>query len=187
MKNLLLAIGVALCAPFAAFADNIDVKSPDGKLAVTIENTGGKAYYSATLNGKQMIESSQLGVYTDVGDFTKGLTMTGSQTSSVSSEYTMTSTKASQAHYKANCVNVDFENGKKQKMTITFNVSDNNIAFRYSFPQYGETRVMTITGEATSFRLPTQTTTFLCPQNKAMSGWMRTSPAMRKNTNSTCQ
>ena len=176
MKNLLLAIGVALCAPFAAFADNIDVKSPDGKLAVTIENTGGKAYYSATLNGKQMIESSQLGVYTDVGDFTTGLTMTGSQTSSVSSEYTMTSTKASQAHYKANCVNVDFENGKKQKMTITFNVSDNNIAFRYSFPQYGETRVMTITGEATSFRLPAQTTTFLCPQNKAMSGWMRTKP-----------
>ena len=123
-----------------------------------------------------MIESSQLGVYTDVGDFTTGLTMTGSQTSSVSSEYTMTSTKASQAHYKANCVNVDFENGKKQKMTITFNVSDNNIAFRYFFPQYGETRVMTITGEATSFRLPTQTTTFLCPQNKAMSGWMRTKP-----------
>ena len=118
MKNLLLAIGVALCAPFAAFADNIDVKSPDGKLAVTIENTGGKAYYSATLNGKQMIESSQLGVYTDVGDFTTGLTMTGSQASSVSSEYTMTSTKASQAHYKANCVNVDFENGKKQKMTV---------------------------------------------------------------------
>lgn len=60
---------------------------------------------------------------------------------------------------------------------MTFRVSDNDIAFRYSFPQTGERACMIIDGEATSFKLPAHTTTFICPQSKAMAGWMRTKPS----------
>lgn len=176
MKRTLVIISIMLTATVTAAAGSITVTSPDGNLTVTIENTGGKAYYSAALNGKQMIERSRLGVYSNIGDFSSGLAVTGSHTSKIDERYTMKTTKVSSAHYVANQTEIDFENADKKKMTVTFNVSANDIAFRYSFPQQGDTRVMMITGEATSFSFPQRTTTFLCPQNKAMSAWMRTKP-----------
>jgi hypothetical protein len=62
-------------------------------------------------------------------------------------------------------------------MTVAFRVSDNDLAFRYELPKYGDTASIVILSEATGFDFPSFTTTFLCPQSDAMIGWKRTKPS----------
>jgi hypothetical protein len=62
-------------------------------------------------------------------------------------------------------------------MYITFRVSNNDIAFRYTLERIGETGSVVVKDEATAFSFPEQTTTFLTPQSDAMIGWKRTKPS----------
>lgn len=177
MKKLLLTIALLLSAGLAAQAENNEVKSPDGKLSVAVEDEGGQVFYTVRYNDKLMVERSLLGVRTNIGDFASGLALKEAKRQEVTDNYEMHNAKASKISYKANQLNLTFENAKRQLMTVTFNVSDNNVAFRYSFPQQGETATMVVSGEATSFRFPQQTTTFICPQSDPMIGWKRTKPS----------
>lgn len=180
MKNMKKRIFAAVffAASFmATYAGEHRVQSPDGQTVVVITDDGGQVKYSVSLNGKVMVEPSVLGVESNIGDFTAGLSFKEETQKNISDDYAMRNAKASRISYRANQLNLTFENAKKQQMTITFNVSDNNVAFRYAFPQQGETATMTVNGEATSFRLPEQTTTFICPQSDPMIGWKRTKPS----------
>ena len=62
-------------------------------------------------------------------------------------------------------------------MQITFRVSNNDVAFRYTLPREQGKGSVTVNSERTGFRFPSQTTTFLCPQSDAMIGWKRTKPS----------
>ena len=176
-KHLFLMLSLSLMLPAAALADNVNVSSPDGKLVVDIDCTDGNVNYAVKYNNKQMIEPSRLGLKADIGDFANGLKLASSNTRSIDENYTMRGTKASAVHYVAKELNIDFQNQKKQKMTITFRVSNNDVAFRYSFPQEGERACMIVKEELTSFRLPSVTTTYICPQSDPMIGWKRTKPS----------
>jgi len=154
------------------------VLSPDGKTKVEVMMAdGGRLCYSVFLNGERMLESSNLGVYTNIGNFTEGLTLKAVARSEISDGYEMHNAKLSHKDYKANRMELTLENADGREMGVLFEVSNNNAAFRYSFPQYGETAVMVIDGEETSFRFPENTTTFICPQADPMSGWKRTKPS----------
>ncbi len=171
LTMLLVAIGLQMKA------EGLLVKSPDGRLAVEVENVGGCVSYAVDYDEVRMIEPSALGVHANIGDFATGLTVKGHAVNVIKNTYKMRGTKASEVNYHANELSIDCENAKKQKMTIVFRVSNNDIAFRYTFPQQGETACMVVRGEATSFRLPTETTTFLSPQSDPMIGWKRTKPS----------
>lgn len=175
LKLLLTATALLLC--FQAEAETKIVSSPNGKLVVTIENAGGQTNYSIQYNSKQILEPSALGLFTDLGDLTNNLQLTSSEPSSIDETYDMTRTKASKITYKANRLDLNFENDKKLKMTITFQVADNSVAYRYSLPKENGVRCIKVTGEASSFKFPEQTTTFLCPQSVPMVGWKRTKPS----------
>lgn len=177
MRRILLATSLMLLAVVPVNAETVAVKSPDGKLVVTVEDEGGKAFYSVKYNEKTMLERSALGLKANIGDFSAGLKQTGKAGKAIDDHYTMRGTKASEVHYVANEMNIDYENGNKQRMTVTFRVSNNDVAFRYAFPQTGETACMVVSEETTSFRLPSTTTTFICPQSDPMVGWKRTKPS----------
>lgn len=167
-----------LAISLTAQAEDLTVKSPDGQLALTVANADGRVSYNVTYAGKQMIESSALGFKTNTGgNFSSGLKVTGHTTSSIDQTYTMRGTKASSVHYTANSLSVDCENTSQQPMTIEFRVSNNDVAFRYHFPQKSETACMIVNEELTAFRLPKQATSFICPQSRAMMGWKRTKPS----------
>ena len=51
------------------------VKSPDGKLEVSVSVNNGMHQYSVTYNEKTVIEKSPLGLKTNAGDFSTGLTL----------------------------------------------------------------------------------------------------------------
>ena len=168
MKKLLITATLTMACMFAAEAKELKVSSPDGRLVVTINDNGGSPTYSAHYDGTEAIRPSRLGLVTNAGDFSRGLTFKNSTTREVSDSYNIRSIKARNVAYHANELNATFADGKNREMTVTFRVSDNNIAFRYSMPQWGETASITVKEEVSSFRLPDGTTSFLCPQSKAM-------------------
>lgn len=168
---------LAVLTAMAAMGETIQVKSPDGRLAVDVEAKGGRASYSVTYDGKQMMQPSALGFVANTGDFSTTLTLKGSKQTAISDSYELKTSKTAHVDYNANQLVCEFENDKHALMNIVFRVSNNDVAFRYEVPKTGETGSIRIMSEATGFAFPSQTTTFLCPQSDPMIGWKRTKPS----------
>lgn len=179
MNKSLLFSFLALASSLSLSAKDAKVTSPDGRLSVTISDEGGEASYGVTYDGQTVLEKSRLGLKTNIGDFTTKLKLTDIKTSAIDKHYTMTRTKASEMHYVANQSVLTFLNGDNLAMQVTFNVSDNDIALRYTLPlpAAGNPKQAMIYGEATSFNFPSSTTTFLSPQIQPMTGWEGTKPS----------
>lgn len=142
----------ALMAAGLCQAEEVKVKSPSGNLEVVVNDEGGKATYQVLLDGKQMVTKSNLGLNTSIGDLTNGLKILGSKTEAVEKQYDIRNIKTSHVDYKANKLVLTLENQKKLQMTITFMVSDNDVAFRYGIAKGPRDKQRTlIFGEATSF------------------------------------
>ena len=179
MKNRLKGFAFVLTTVVSSLtAQNVVVNGPDGKLQVTVScSEGGEASYSLVYNGKHMLESSPLGLETNLGSFIKGMKLTGHREKQIDTTYTQSRIKASRIHYRANELVCSFANDKGQKADVTFRVSNNDVAFRYTLPRQGDTGSIVVDGEETGFRFPAGTTTFLCSQSDAMIGWKRTKPS----------
>lgn len=179
MKNRLklLVWLFALSGPLAA--QSVSVNGPDGKLQLTVScpSASGEVSYAVTYNGKQMLESSPLGMETNVGDFYRGLQLKEHKVTALDTVYEQSRIKASRIHYWANELLCSFVNGEGKNVQITFRVSNNDVAFRYTLPREQGKGSVTVNSERTGFRFPSQTTTFLCPQSDAMIGWKRTKPS----------
>lgn len=169
---LLFTLGMS-----SAWAQQATVSGPDNLLKVDVSVNEGIPFYSVTYKGKTMVEDSPLGFVSNVGDFSKGMAYTGQKTRSIEESYTMDRIKRSKVDYRANELTVTLQNADKKPIDITFRVSNNDVAFRYEIPRYGDTGSIVIQQEATGFDFPSYTTTFLCPQSDPMIGWKRTKPS----------
>ena len=162
-------------------ADNFSVSSPNGSLVVTVSDRGGRLSYTASLDGVKVLEPSALGLKTSLGDLTKDLKVLTSSLLPLTSSYQMRGTKASTSHYEANTLTVDVENKEGVKFSILFQVSNNDIAFRYQMPRQKinrrEYKRVRILAELSSFNFPDATTTFISPQIGPESGWEQTKPS----------
>ncbi len=164
-----------------AWAGDVTVSSPDNSLQVRVSDAGGRLYYTATLDGQEVLQPSALGLKTSIGDLTKGLSIVDTKTSVIDEHYTMRGTKASSADYKANALTVDLKNQDGRVFSILFQVSDHDIAFRYEIPRQkvgmSEVKRARILSELSSFNFPEGTTTFISPQIGPESGWEQTKPS----------
>ena len=156
-----------------------EVSSPDKRLVVNVDVHDGTPCYTVTYDGKPMILESALGVKTNVGDFEQGMKLGRITKGRAEKDYTMQQAKASQIHYEAERMDAQFINRDGNELTVTFLVSNNDVAFRYSLSRQknDNPKCAIIEREATSFRFPDGTTTFLCPQIGPMTGWERTKPS----------
>ena len=153
------------------------VSSPDGRLTVVIDDEGGSAAYRVLLGDNEVLGRSSLGLVTNIGDLTQGLSMTGFETRQVKDEYDLKNVKQRHVSYEANEAVCSFSAAGLQAMDVVFRVSNRDVAFRYRVLPKGETRVCVVEREASGFVMPEGTTTFLCPQSKPMGGFARTSPS----------
>ena len=177
MKKLIGTVLASFCLT-SLMAQDIVMDGPDGKLQLAVfASSEANPVYSIVYNGKTMLEKSPLGMTTNIGDFTKGMKLTGHSVTPIDTIYGQNRIKTLQIHYRANELICNFENPKGQKMNVTFRIGNNDVAFRYSLPRQNGKGSVTVTAEETGFRLPQQTTTFLCPQSDAMIGWKRTKPS----------
>ena len=154
-------------------AKEAKIASPNGKLVVTVNDDGGLATYSVSLNGQPVLMPSRLGFKADFGDFTQGLSITESSQGNATGDYSMRQVKQSHISFKASRMLVTFQNNRNQKMQVDFFVKDNDIAFRYIIPrqQRDNPKCAVITEEVTSFCPPDGTTTFISPQIDPI-GWL---------------
>ena len=155
--------------------------SPKGDIVVLVDVQDGKPTYEVSLGGVQFLKPSPLGLLTNIGDFTQGLTLAGSESKIQHDEYSLKTTKQSHISYDATEAVCRFEKDGKQVMDIQFHITDRDVAYRYKiYPKRGrggETLVAVVNGEASGYVLPEGTTTFLCPQSGPMGGFARTSPS----------
>ena len=170
-------------AALTAQAKETVITSPDGRLAVTVSDEAGKISYCVSYDGQQMMTPAALGLRADIGDFTQGMTFKSVKESQIDRSYTMTRTKASVGHYVAKQVELTYNNAKGLPLTITFSVSNNDIAYRYTLQPLsnGSRLTAVIYGEATAFNFPEGTTTFICPQSLPMVGFQRTKPSYEED------
>ena len=176
MKKTMLFCAALLCLTMGAKAQTIG--SPDGKIQVILELSGGKPCYSVNYQGQTMLNRSALGVVTNIGDYTQGLTLKeGFATMPVSETYTLNNIKQREVSYQANEGVATYLQNNQPVMDVIFRVSNRDVAFRYKIYPKRDTRVCVVQSEASGFVLPEGTTTFLCPQSKPMGGFARTSPS----------
>lgn len=182
MKNISMIkylVAVSMClVSFVGKAEDIQMKSPDGKLVLTVSDVDGKPSYSVSYDDVPFLKSSPLGVKTNIGDFSSEMSM-GQQVrmNKMDETYELRNSKQSKIHYVANEAVVSFSQRGKLIYDIIFRISNNDVAFKYKMYPQGQTLSCIIQKEATGFVLPDGTTTFLCPQSKPMGGFARTSPS----------
>ena len=182
MKKRILICGVLAMMMTSASALEKQVASPDGKLVVTINDNNGKPTYQVSLDGKVFLENSALGLNTNIGDFTQGMTMSEvSEVKAINDSYQLDRIKKSHVDYHANQQVMTFTKDGKKVYDIIFQVSDNDVAFRYKFYPQGDTRCLVVKQEATSYQMPKEATSFLCPQMNPMTGFARTAPSYETN------
>ncbi|MFD0748956.1 glycoside hydrolase family 97 catalytic domain-containing protein [Mucilaginibacter calamicampi] len=175
-NSALLAVGLSAFT-LNTYAQDISVVSPDKQLSVNITVTDGKPAYSVTYKGKTMLDKSPLGLTTNEGDFTTGMKYLSNTQGVVDKNYTQDKIKRSQIHYAANKLIYVLENAKQRKLNVEFQVSNNNIAFRYEIEPMGERLSCVVEKEATGFKFPSATTTFLSNNMTPMTGFARTAPS----------
>lgn len=173
MKRIAL---LTLLLPLLAMLSAQSIQGPNGVLQVTLDLQKGAPCYHVTYKNKVVLESSPLGLKTNIGDFVTELKPIGSTTRFIDESYTMPHAKASHIHYQANELVNSYLSVKGDTMQIIFRVSNNDIAQAYRIASSKLTHC-TVQSEVTGFDFPAQTTTYITPQAPAGEGWMKTKPS----------
>lgn len=177
MRKLLFLFAV-LGAFLKVGAEEQPLKSPDGRLAVSVSAENGIPTYSVTYDGVVFLEPSALGLKTNIGDFTRQMVLEErSSVSPIDESYQLATVKESHIRYQANAQTFTFFQNGKKIYDVVFQVSDNDIAFKYRMYPQGATLCCVVEEEATGFVLPQGSTSFLCPQVEPMGGFARTYPS----------
>ena len=161
----------------SAWATERSFSSPDGQLTVVVEDQNGIATYRVNLGTTEFIGSSPLGVNTNMGNYTNDLTLVGCEVTTVKESYDLRNIKKSHVDYEATEAVCSFEKNGKKVLDVIFRVSNRDVAYRYRILPQRDTKVCVIENEASGFKLPEGTTTFMCPQSRPMGGFARTSPS----------
>lgn len=157
--------------------DVAKTSSPDGRLVVTTSESNGQVFYSASYDGKVVIEPSRLGLIANFGSLADGLTVDSLYEGSGSYSYELPSIKVREVNRDARKQIFYVSNKAGQRLGVEFVVENNAIAFRYIVPKQGETGSIRVMSEVSEFRFPATTTAFVTPQSDAMIGWKRTKPS----------
>ncbi|GHT56047.1 alpha-glucosidase [Bacteroidia bacterium] len=183
-SKTIISLLVLLTLTTRLFAQDAIVSSPDAQLKVTVSVLQGTPVYSVNYKDKVILENSPLGLLTNEGDFRTGLKFTGKKEGTIDEQYSQEKIKKSKIRYQANTLTCAFQDGKERQVSVTFQVSNNDIAFRYELPVWREKaawgeqrRACMVLEEATGFRFPSFTTTFLSPMMTHMGGFAHTAPS----------
>lgn len=178
MKKLFFALGLLLVCTIVANADEKQITGPDGKLSVTVSDAGGIPTYSIHYNEILFLESSPLGLVTNIGDFSREMSLDEDiRIKEIDERYELSNIKQKNVHFVATEAVVPFMQEGKKVYEIIFRISNRDVAFKYRMLQHGANLCCVVQKEATGFVFPEGTTTFLCPQSKPMEGFAQTSPS----------
>jgi alpha-glucosidase len=153
---LILAAGAPLSA--------VELTSPDGRLAMTIETVAGRGLvYQVSYRGKPLVERSALRLeFQGQRPLGPDVQVTASAAASADETYRLVTGKASVVRDHYNGVRVDLEEtgGLGRKLAVEARAYDDAVAFRYVVPEQTPRREFLLTKEATEFRIAKDATTY---------------------------
>jgi alpha-glucosidase len=174
-RTFFLVILFASFLAGSAHSQSIVIASPDKKIVVTCNPA--KAVYSIAYNGQTVLADSRLGVVRDDEDFSQNLkVMKAPAPAIVKDSYTMLTAKKKNITYTATQRNIETQTASGKKMNITFQVSNDGVAFRYEFPEKSSD-VKKINAEATTFHFNDGTRASLQPKTEAQTGFEHSNPS----------
>ena len=153
------------------------LSSPDQQTTVIVNDKEGRPTYSIIYNGETVIEAAPLGLVTNMDDLTEGLSLKSVETDKTTNIYELRTIKQSQTLFMATTAVCHFEKRGHEVLDIEFAITNRDVAFRYRILPRRGTLSCVVKGEASGFRFPQNTLTFLCPQSGPMGGFARTSPS----------
>lgn len=178
MTKKIILLSIFASSFIMAAATSEVVTGPDGRLVVTVSDNNGRPEYKVDYDGIPFILPSALGLDTDMGDFRSGMTiLKASPVENIDETYSIPNIKKSTVHHRANSRKITFARDGKKIFDVIFEVSDNDVAYRYNLRPQGESLSAIVLDEASSFVMPEATTTFLCPQSLPGGGWKHTYPS----------
>ena len=130
MRRTSIIAFVLLLTVTGAWANDKTITSPDGKLTVNVKDSAGLLTYTANYDGQQILKPSRLGFKSSFGDLTNGLSIKDSRDYKVDKSYDMTRTKKAHVDFHANAADINIENTSGNRMTVTFVVANNDVAYR---------------------------------------------------------
>ncbi|HEX8629917.1 MAG TPA: glycoside hydrolase family 97 catalytic domain-containing protein [Catenuloplanes sp.] len=144
----------------------------DGVRASLAINAAGNLSLGATRDCATVLEPAPVGVVTTTADLTTGLTFVSRTERAISYRYTTVTGKNRDRQRTATESRFVFARGAV-RFTVFVRVSADGITYRYEFPN-----AATITGEASSFQLPSGSPAFLAAySNKYESSYGRSTAA----------
>jgi hypothetical protein len=177
LKPIFLLFVSLLAGYNCTLAQEAVIQSPDDAVKLEVYIESGKPAYSVSYNNKVVLEKSQLGLETNISNYSERLSFEGSETNSIDKAYESKKLKRSEINYRAKELTCTFSNEKGQKIDVIFRVSNNDIAFKYYLHKYSDTIAHVVTREFTGFNFPASAKGFLTPQSKSMVGFQRTKPS----------
>ncbi|MCL7986708.1 glycoside hydrolase family 97 protein [Sphingobacterium sp. lm-10] len=181
MKPVFCSLLLSLIISLPALAQEWVVRSPDARLAVHLHLDDGKLSYSVFLDEEMMLAKSPLGLTASTHPLSEKLHFVLKHDRAIDEQYSETRFKKSHIRYQANELVCRWENSEKQAFETIFQVSNNDVAFRYFVPQQGEQANIVVQQEHSGFHFPARTTTFLTPQSPPMVGWKKTKPSYEED------
>lgn len=175
--RLIIFLCCMLITSISYSQNTAEVYSPDGKLELRVLINDGKPEYAVSYQGKTMLENSPLGLLTNEGDFRTEMRFVESAAGKIDKQYTQDKIKKSYVEYQANTMKITLANAQDKQISVLFQLSNNDIAFRYELPAWGETQATVIKKEATGFKFPESSRAFLSPMMTPMTGFARTAPS----------
>jgi alpha-glucosidase len=169
----LVAVGLALFAAalLSACARGErawGVVSPDGQLALNVTlDEGGRLHYTVERGPESarrvVIEKSPLGLVRQDEAFVEGLAhLATSELETLDETYAMPHGKRRERRHHARQRVVTFANAGGGKLALVLRAANDGVAFRYRFPETGETPV-TLVEEATAFKVPAGSRAWIIP------------------------
>ena len=185
MKSLLLLLTLLSILPSQlSFSrpDKMVLTSPGNEIRLSVQvNDSGEATYSVFYRSAAVIEKSSLGIIREDADFTSNLKfLSASDISVVSDNYTMLHGKTKEASYIGNRRTFSFAGSTGEKMDVIFQVSDDGVAFCYSFPVVSKEE-KNIISETTGFSFVGGTKGWIQPRAPSKSGWNQTNPSYEEH------
>ncbi len=154
-----------------------DITSPDKRIRATFLIQDGRPSFKLSLDNKQVLGESRLGIVMTDEDFATGLhLLNASNQSTIQDSYSTKNAKKSVVHYRASKRAFHLQNANGKPMDIIFQLSNDGLAFRYFFPGKS-TDVKTIKSESTTYSFSSDTRAWLQPMSVAKSGWEKSNPS----------
>ena len=164
-KSFLLAL--ALCP---AVMRATDVKSPDGRLVVSVDLQNGTPVYKVNYDKREVVKKSKLGfeLYENfqdrkVIDFQNNFEKLKEVTSTFDETWTPVWGEESSIRNNYNSLTLELKHNDGRLMNICFRVFNDGIGFRYEFPQQGATNYYFIKEEKTEFAMAGDNTAWWIP------------------------